>query len=274
MRVDYVPLLQTQREVYKVPRGWDRFRQYLEIMQPGTDDQIVPMFVMNPMAKEHVTARLDELLALDADGIAGRAAAGAARRLAHLAGQYKAGIVLADDVQGGWTNRYLSDAQLRFGYTLRPRQRAKANAAGAGGWIVGLLWASEEPTPRHIDATIQAAVYRAAYVQHHGLPTTLRQMLVQESLALAFADARPASLDKEESEYARHVIRPYLDSTDFPVAFACIYGDSAAHAVGYPQFGLPDGAGLTVAYQRIQADLQRSGQTAEAAILDDTIVAI
>ncbi|MBI4600531.1 MAG: hypothetical protein HY721_01085, partial [Planctomycetes bacterium] len=44
--------------------------------------------------------------ALDADGVAARAASEAAARLANEPGDFKVTLVVADDLMGGWTNRY------------------------------------------------------------------------------------------------------------------------------------------------------------------------
>jgi hypothetical protein len=59
------------------PRNYDRFREYLRTMQNryGNDGMLAPLLFANPMAKDHVTALLDALLELDADGVAARAAA-------------------------------------------------------------------------------------------------------------------------------------------------------------------------------------------------------
>src|SRR5947209_17804703 len=84
MNLDYVPLLQVQRELYGLPRNYDRFQKYLgTVLTPDrTGVELPPLILMNPMGKDHVTALLDALLALDADGIAARAAAEASARLA------------------------------------------------------------------------------------------------------------------------------------------------------------------------------------------------
>src|SRR5207253_228746 len=108
MNLDYVPLLAVQRELYAVPRGRERFRKYLGTMtsEDGTGLDLPPLVLMNPMAKDHVTALLDELLTLDADGVAAAAAAEASSRMADVPGDFKASLVVADDRMGGWTNRY------------------------------------------------------------------------------------------------------------------------------------------------------------------------
>src|SRR4051794_6494122 len=94
----------------------ERFRQYLRTLtsEDGTALELPPLGIMNPMGREHVTALLDALLALDADAVAARAVAEASARLAADPGDFKVGLVVADDRMGGWTNRYAAEFTLRF----------------------------------------------------------------------------------------------------------------------------------------------------------------
>jgi hypothetical protein len=32
MKLEFVPLLQVQRDLYRMPRGWERFREYLQTL--------------------------------------------------------------------------------------------------------------------------------------------------------------------------------------------------------------------------------------------------
>jgi hypothetical protein len=74
MTLEYVPLLQVQRDLYALPRDRTRFDAYLATMRDSaTGDLALPLVAMNPMAKEHVPALLDRYLAADTDGKAGRA---------------------------------------------------------------------------------------------------------------------------------------------------------------------------------------------------------
>src|SRR5262245_66144485 len=83
MKLEFVPLLQVQRDLYCMPRGWERFRVYLQtLMDPETKDLKLPLSAMNPMGKDHVPMLLDQYLAFDADGLAARALAEAATRTA------------------------------------------------------------------------------------------------------------------------------------------------------------------------------------------------
>jgi hypothetical protein len=49
LRLEFVPLLQVQRDLYSLPRGWERFRAYLKTMvDPETKDLKLPLAAMNP----------------------------------------------------------------------------------------------------------------------------------------------------------------------------------------------------------------------------------
>jgi len=149
---------------------------------------------------------------------------------------------VADDVAGGWTNRYLTDAGHRF-EPLELRY----------GFATVLLWASETPTPEGITQAVLAACYRTSRLLRFGSPRTLRQMMAQEGQAAAFAGARFPNLDADELAYTRAVITPQLDTNAFPVAFACLYGDEAARSVGYEPLGLSADAGYALALHEAYA---------------------
>jgi len=237
MKLSLVPMLQVERELYEIPRGWTRFEKYLQVLTGGTDEVVLPLVALNPMGKENVPVILDALLALGAEEIAASALAEAERRLAGLDGDLRVGLVVADDAQGGWTNRYFTEMQHRF----------EKKGDVKRGWVVAIFWTSEEPTREKVREEVMAAVYRIAYFMRHGPARTLRQMIAQEGLAAAFAEARGPTLDPNDLAYTREVIQPYLDSTHFPTAFACLYGDQAAQSVGYPTLGFSPRAGYALA---------------------------
>src|SRR5204862_9101 len=81
--------------LYDLPRGWERFRRYLEVMTGGTRDIVLPLGALNPMGKEQVAAMLDALLAIRAETIAGPAVEAARRQLAAARGALKVGRVVA-----------------------------------------------------------------------------------------------------------------------------------------------------------------------------------
>ena len=246
MQLEYVSLLQVQRDLYQIPLGMTRFQRYIEVMTGGTDDMVLPLTAMNPMGKAHVAEALDALLAMGAEAVAEAAVEEAGRRLAHLEGRLRAAMVMADDARGGWTNRYLTETNHRFA----------GKARAARGWAVALCWTGETWTPERVRVEMLTAIYRELYVDRHGVPATLGQMMAQEGLAAVFAGAQPPALDAEDLLYTREVIRPYRDTSAFPTVFACLYGDEAARSVGYPPMGLSQRAGYAVAWDEArQADL-------------------
>lgn len=72
-------------------------------------------------------------------------------------------------------------------------------------------------------------------------------MISQEGQAAAFSGATRPDLDDDDLAYSRAVLFPYLDATDLPTQFACLYGDASARAVGFTPLGLSPRAGYAVA---------------------------
>jgi hypothetical protein len=238
MKLEYVPLLQVQRDLYSLPHGMERFQADLATMvDPETRDLKLPLVAMNPMGKEHVPALLDEYLAFDADGLAARAIAEAEAQLAHVPGEFKVTLVISDDLRGGWTNRYTSE----FGH------RFQSKAYHRRGWLTGILWTSERAARQTAREEILQTVYCGAYIEQHGFTRTLREMLAQEGYAMARAGCTQPALEAEELEYTREIIAPHLDATDYPLVFACLFGDEAASTLGYAPMGLSPRAGFALA---------------------------
>lgn len=121
MKVEIFPLLEKQRELYRIPRGMERFHSYLrEMIDPQSRDLRLPLSAMNPMGKDHIPALLDQLITLGAERAAAQAIAEAAQRLRDIPGDYRLALVLSDDAMGGWIFRFYA-----------------AGAAGPGGVCPG-----------------------------------------------------------------------------------------------------------------------------------------
>src|SRR5207302_11002408 len=107
MKLTLVPLLQTQRELYDLPLGWDRFKRYLWTMTGGSDDvSLLPLVAMNPMGKPHVAEVLDKLMAVGAEDAAAAAIVEAERRRSSFDLALKVGIVLGGAAWGGGWRPY------------------------------------------------------------------------------------------------------------------------------------------------------------------------
>ena len=226
VNIEFVPLLQIQRDLYSLPKGPERFRAYLRTMvnSDGTDVRLPPLVSMNPMGKDHVPALLDALLSMEAETAAAKASAEAVRQFASVPGNFKLGLVVVDDLMGGWTNRYFSEFFHRF----------EGPAAYKRGWMSAWIWTSEAPTLQAVREEVMGVIFRAAYALKHGAAVNLANMLAQEGHVMAMAGCSEPSLDAPDLDYTREALRPHLQATDLPTLIPCLFGDPAAHALGYP----------------------------------------
>jgi hypothetical protein len=245
MNVEYVPLLPVLRELYNTPRGRDRFREYLATMLTAdrSDIGIPPLVIVNPMGRDHVSALLDALLAVDADEQAAHAVGDAATDLADIPGDFKASLIIADDLKGGWTNRYAVEYDQRR--LVAPVERTARQTRRF--WITGILWSSEPASVEIVRQSILIAVYRAAYVQQHGTARTLRELMTQEGMVMARAGCTEPTLDEEDLAYTREVLSPLLDAGDMRTGIECLFGDAAGRTLSFTPRGLSPRAGLALA---------------------------
>jgi hypothetical protein len=210
----------------------------------GTGPDLTPLLLANPMGKDHVTVLIDALIAMDADGIAERSAAEASADLADVPGEFDGSLVVVDDLMGGWTNRYAAEYTVRFQSGPPPEKRP---AWMTRQWVFGAIWSSEPASGRTVREAMQAAVYRMAHVQRHGLARTLRDKLVQEGRVMAAAGCTTPTLDAEDLDYTREVLIPFLDADDMRTTIECLFGDSAGATLGFAPRGLSPWAGLALA---------------------------
>jgi hypothetical protein len=235
VELDYVPALAVQRELYALPRGRERFLEYLRTLgDPRSGELKLPIVAMNPMGKDHLPRFLDALLAFDADGVGARATRELAEELAGEPGAFRVALCVSDDLHGGWTDRAASE----FGY------RFEQQAYAVRGWIAGILWTSERYDAARVRAEVRACVLRACYVARHGEARTLRARLAQEGWVQAHSGAAEPELGAEELAYTGEVLAPLLDTHDWPTAIAALFGDAAARKLGLAPLGLAGRAGL------------------------------
>ena len=238
MELEFVPLLRAQRDIYRLPRGRERFEAYLHTMVDSrTGDLAFPLVDMNPMGKDHLPPLLDRLLELDAETVGAAATAAAQPATADVAGAFRVGLVVSDDARGGWTDRHCNELGHRF----------DGGALYRRGWIVGLLWTSETPSRTGVRREVLTSIHRLAHIRRRGPATTIAAMLKQEGEAMAAAGCREPALDPDDLAYTREIIEPYLAAADRPTVVACLYGDEAARKLGYRPLGFSPRAGLALA---------------------------
>lgn len=240
MQLTYVPLLEQLRELYRRPRDLKRFKAYMHMtIDPDALRVKLPTVSMNPMAGEHVGVFLDALISLDADGVGASTVKEAGPALRDIPGSFRVAVVVCDDA-GGWTNRFTCEYAER---RLAPSPPGQAYL----DWITATLWAGDPPSERLVRERVREALCRFAHVHRHGPATTLGELLAQEGRVMATAGCEEPTLDAEDIEYTRAVIRPHLGATDMRTAVECLYGDTAGATLGFTPRGLSDRAGLALA---------------------------
>jgi len=157
-----------------MPRDMERFHAYLAKVKNGPEGEIfAPIIAANPMAKPHMLAYADALLALDADRVLADACAEAERRLAKSPLATKVSLTPVDDVGGAWSDRSLVDFEMRFG-SKRPKKDY--------GYVTAVVYASETPAAAMVRERVLAAIYRAAWSARFGYPEKVRDLLAREGI--------------------------------------------------------------------------------------------
>ncbi|MDP9024933.1 MAG: hypothetical protein M3N13_06160 [Candidatus Eremiobacteraeota bacterium] len=229
-RVELVPVLEAIRELYTRPIGMERFNEYVRMATSG-GELTLPISHINPMAKPHALAYVENLLALHAERVALDAAATAAAELPP--DSIRTCIILLDDLMGGWTNRTFAEFAHRYERKYEIAHR----------WATIVLWTSEKPTTALIRERTRETMHRTICERRGGPVQSLREIMNREGETMRFAGRTTPRYDADTLARARAVIDPHLDSKAAPIVIAALYGDDAAKAVGYPPLGLPHCAG-------------------------------
>jgi len=237
MKLEYMPVLSTQRELARRPRGPETFREYLRTLIDPSSELRPLLTGESETAGVRLPRFLDALAAIGADAVGARATAEAESALTAENGSFRVLLVADDDIGGGWTHR----AGAELGH-----RRGEADLARRG-WIAGILWASESYTASGVREEVLTSIFRAAYIQAKGPAQTLRELLIQEGSAMRRAGARDPVLDPGRLLATRQLLRPLLDRDDVPTIAAALFGDVAARELGYPPLGVATRAGLALA---------------------------
>jgi hypothetical protein len=153
MHFELVPILDTMRDFYEKPRDLDRFQAYLSLLQGETKGDLArPIGGFNPMAKAHVLDKLNQLKNLYAEKIMAETLVNISSKQLNVP-IFKVSLTLADDWQGGWTNRFTADFDSKF----------KLNALINRQFCTPVFWTSEDYSVDLIQERTLEYAFRTQY---------------------------------------------------------------------------------------------------------------
>jgi hypothetical protein len=223
MTFELVPVIDVMLELYSKPRSIERFKDYISTLQGNSkDDMELPITGFNPMAKEHVSQKLEELRSLRAEDLVRECIA----KIEWKGEQhFKVVLNLMDDLKGGWTNRFTSDYQSKF----------KLSGLISRNFVTPVFWSSENYSEEIIIQRTLEYCYRSLYWLQHPKPKTLRDHLLQEKFVCDHAGGKtePIDVDPLRSFYEQH------KETQDQVIISCfLYGDKANESLGNKTYGI------------------------------------
>lgn len=229
MTFQITPILSQILTLYNQPISFDRFQEYLKILQGNTGNDLeVPIAGFNPMAKGHALEKLDELITLKAEQIATEAVSEVNDKWKDKLNNetFKVSLNLSDDLKGGWTNRFTSDYDSKF----------RINALVARKFCTPIFWTSENFTEEIIRERTLEYVYRTIYWMTDPKPETLRQHIEQEVFV---AEQVGVKTDDPAFDFASadKFFNEHRDDDNYNLVFNFLYGDAACRSLEFSTFG-------------------------------------
>jgi hypothetical protein len=227
MKFELLPTIDLMIGLYEKPRTTERFQEYLKILQGNTNgDMEMPVSGFNPMAKEHILVRLNELKNLKAEEIMKETIARINQQLTIDNNEtFKVALNLPDDLKGGWTNRYTSDYDSKF----------RINGLVTRKFCTPVLWTSEQYSRELIETRTQEYIYRTIFWLTKPKPLTLKEHVLQEHFVATNTGKKEngSNFTALEQFYKNH-----QDTDNYHIIFNFFYGDNASKLLSFPTFGI------------------------------------
>lgn len=233
MVFELVPILNKMRELYRLPRDLNRFEEFLNTLVESSDSDIqIPIIGYNPMAKEHILDRLQELISMNAEKTASEALVKLNKKYisVHSDQKFQVFIILSDDMSGHWPDRNSSDYDSKF----RVRPLIKRH------FCTPFFWCSEKFDSDMIQTRITEYAERTYYLLDHPDPETLEEHIQMEESISAGRNSRLNEILQGTSRI-QGIYEAHRKSTEKSVIFNFLYGDEAASRMGYEMMNLNEG---------------------------------
>ena len=240
MHFKLIPILDQMKQLYKMPRSRARFKEYLAMLQGASkDDMVLPIGGYNPMAKDILLEKIENLQAIRAEEIMektlwniNKPLKGGSDRVLEVV------LNLSDDVGGAWSNFYTTDFTSRFAL----------NPLVSRNFCTPYIWTSETHTPALIAQRTQAYAYRTLHWIAHGKPLNLKDHVAQE-LQVQKQVGVPEVPEEQRFTGVEAFYQEHQESEEYNLLFNFFYGDEASQSLAYACYGIPPNGGLNyIAY--------------------------
>lgn len=231
MNFELIPIVDTMLDLYAKPRSKERFQEYISMLRDDIKgDLTLPIVGFNPMAKEHILQKLTELKELKAEYIIQETLESINVTLAQDKnhGAFKVVLNLADDLRGGWTNRYTTDYDSKF----------KINALVTRTFCTPFFWTSESYTEQLIRSRTLEYAFRTIYWLTNPKPKTLKDHIEQEIYVAEKSKLKSDNLDTNDFELMDNFYSKYQQSDDYGIVFNFLYGDNASKSLEFSVHGM------------------------------------
>jgi hypothetical protein len=231
MKFKLLPVTDVMLTLYRSPANADRFTEYMNILQGNSPGDIaMPVTFFNPMGKEHVLEKLEELKDLDAEGLIEETLAEINKTTISVSApaEIKVSLALADDMGGGWTNRYTTDYDSKFNIS----DLLKRNFCNP------VFWVSEDYSEAKIKERTADYCYRILYRLTSHQPITLEEHIQQEIFVaqhnqFSSKEQPLCDFNSMDAYYNR-----YKGMSQLPTIFNFLYGDEACQELGHASYGI------------------------------------
>lgn len=235
MHFNSISILETIKSLYKLPLS-KRFEQYLFLLQGDQKNKLIlPISGFNPMAKEIAIAKLESLIALNAEAIAKEQIEHINKRFS-LSGLPKidVGINLIDDIQGAWSNFYTTNFKSKFDFKGLYNQN----------FCCPFFWVSEDLNERIIQERIESYLLRSIYFHKNRPLDTLAELLMQEEFVWSNRQVQSSLKPDFDHKMVKRLFNEHKNDVTYAMKFNFFYGDEASKSLSYTTFGFPPNAGF------------------------------
>lgn len=230
MKFQIRPILSEIKDLYSKPISTERFKEYISKLQGDTKgDLALPISGFNPMAKNHILTKIDELERIGAEEIMKETIEEFNLTLNKSIGQvYLVALNIADDLKGGWTNYYSTDFDSKF----------KLSAFVNRKFCVPYFWTSESYSSEIVKKRTIEYLNRTLFRQNNPQPKTLEDHIEQEVFVAKTDHENYKNYNEESVSSVEKYYLEHKNTEEYDRIFNFFYGDEGSENLGYKKYGI------------------------------------